>query len=87
MKRHQQHARCDADPIGAGSDRRGCRQDRRQVPVFDEVVLRQPDVIKPVVLAPCDLIEDFAVETVGGLAMASPYLGLTGMCMTAMLPS
>jgi hypothetical protein len=68
VKRHQEHARCDADPIGAGSDRRGCGQYRGKISVFNEVVLRQPNIIKPVVLAPCDLIEDFAVEPVGRLA-------------------
>jgi hypothetical protein len=68
VKRHQQHAGGDADPVGAGGDRRGGGQDRREVAVFDEVVLGQPDVIKPVVFAPRDLIEDFAVEPVWGLA-------------------
>jgi hypothetical protein len=67
VKRHQQHPGNDADPVRAGGDRRGYRQDRGEIPVFDEVVLRQPDIIKPVVLAPRDLIEDFAVEPVGGL--------------------
>jgi hypothetical protein len=32
------------------------------------VVLGQPDIIETVVLAPRDLIEDFAVETIGWLA-------------------
>ena len=68
VKRDQEHAGYDADPVGAGSDRRGYGQDRGQIPVFDEVVLGQPDIIKAVVLAPRDLIEDFAVEPVGGLA-------------------
>jgi hypothetical protein len=47
---------------------------RGRIPVLDEEVLRQPNVIKPVVLAPCDLIEDFAVEPVGGL---SPLLRIS----------
>ena len=34
---------------------------------FNEVVLRQPNIIKPVILAPRDLIEDFTVEPVRGL--------------------
>src|SRR4029077_17936712 len=67
VKRHQEHAGYDADPVGAGGDRRGYEQDRGQISVFDEVVLRQPDIVKPVVLGPRDLIEDFAVEPVGGL--------------------
>jgi hypothetical protein len=32
------------------------------------VVLGQPDIIKPVVLGPHDLLEDLAVEPVGRLA-------------------
>jgi hypothetical protein len=68
VKRHQQHAGGDADPVGAGADRRGGGQDRGKITVFDEVVLGQPDIIKPVVFAPRDLIEDFAVEAVGWLA-------------------
>src|SRR5271169_7161726 len=67
VKRHQQHSGYDADPSGAGGDRRDYGQNRGKIPIFDEVVLRQPDIIKPVVLAPRDLIEDFAVEPVGGL--------------------
>ena len=67
VERHQEHAGYDADPLGAGGDRRGYGQDRGQIPVFDEVVLRQPHIVKPVILAPRDLIEDFAVEPVGGL--------------------
>jgi hypothetical protein len=47
---------------------RGYGQDRGEIPVFDEVVLRQPNIIKPVVFAPRDLIEDVAVEPVGRLA-------------------
>jgi hypothetical protein len=31
------------------------------------VVLGQPDIIKPVLFAPGDLMEDLAVEAVGGL--------------------
>src|SRR6202023_1457865 len=50
VKRHQEHAGYDADPLGAGGDRRGYGQDRGQIPVFDEVVLRQPHIIKPVIL-------------------------------------
>ena len=68
MKRHQQHAGCNADPVGAGGNRRGGGEDRGKVAVFDEVVLGQPDIIEPVVFAPRDLIEDFAVQPVGGLA-------------------
>jgi hypothetical protein len=68
VKRHQQHARCDADPIGAGGDRRGGGEDRGKITVFDEVVLGQPDIIKPVVFDPRDLIKDFAVQPVGRLA-------------------
>jgi len=68
VKRHQEHSGGDAEPVGAGGDRRGYGQDRGQISVFDEVVLRQPDIIEPVVLGPRDLIEDFAVEPVGGLA-------------------
>src|SRR6266404_7368350 len=67
VKRRQEHAGYDADPLGAGGDRRGHGQDRGQIPVFDEVVLRQPHIVKPVILAPRDLIEDFAVEPVGRL--------------------
>src|SRR6266481_473031 len=67
VKRYQEHAGYDADPVGAGGDRRGYGQDRGQIPVLDEVVLRQPHIVKPVVLSPRDLIEDFAVEPVGGL--------------------
>jgi len=67
VKRHQEHAGYDADPVGAGSDRRGDGQDRGQIPVFDEVVLGQPHIVKPIALGPRDLIEDFAVEPVGGL--------------------
>ena len=67
VKRHQEHAGYDADPVGARGDRRGYRQNRGQIPILNEVVLRQPDVVKPVVLAPRDLIDDFAVEPVGGL--------------------
>jgi hypothetical protein len=67
VERHQQHAGCDADAVGAGGDCCGGGQDRGKVAVFDEVVLRQPDIIKPVVFAPRDLIEDFAVEPVGWL--------------------
>jgi hypothetical protein len=33
---------------------------------FDEVVLGQPDIIETVVFAPRDLLEDFAVQAVGG---------------------
>src|SRR5271166_6091065 len=51
VKRHQEHSGYDADPLGAGSDRRGYGQNRGKIPIFDEVVLRQPDIIKPVVLA------------------------------------
>jgi hypothetical protein len=47
VKRHQEHSGYDTDPVGAGGDRRGCGQDRGQTPVFDEVVLRQPHIIKP----------------------------------------
>jgi hypothetical protein len=68
VERHQQHAGCDADAVGAGGDRRGGRQNRGEIAVLDEVVLRQPDIIEPVVFAPRDLIEDFAVEPVGWLA-------------------
>ena len=61
VKRHQQHARCDADVVGAGGDRRGGGQDRGEVAIFDEMVLGQPDIIEPIVFAPRDLIEDLAV--------------------------
>jgi len=68
VKRHQEHAGYDADPFGTDGDRRGYGQDRGKIPVFDEVVLRQPNIIKPVVFAPRDLIQDVAVEPVGRLA-------------------
>jgi hypothetical protein len=48
--------------------RRGGGQDRGKITVFDEVMFGQPDIIKPAVFAPRDLIEDFAVEPVSGLA-------------------
>jgi hypothetical protein len=54
--------------LGTGGNRRGGGQDRGKVTIFDEVVLGQPDIVKAVVLAPADLIEDFAVQPVGGLA-------------------
>src|SRR6267378_473826 len=68
VKRHQEHPGCDADATGGGADGRGGGQDRGKVTIFDEVVLGQPDIVKAVVLAPGDLIEDFAVQPVGGLA-------------------
>src|SRR6266404_4447277 len=68
VKRHQQHPGCDADPVGAGGNRRGGGQDRGKVTIIDEVMLGQPDIVKPVVFAPCDLIEDLAVQPVSGLA-------------------
>ena len=64
VKRHQKHARCDADPFGARGDRCGYRQNRGEVAVFDEVVLREPNVVESVVLAPRDLIEGLGVESV-----------------------
>ncbi len=67
VKRHQEHSGYDADPVGAGGDRRGYGQDRGQIPVLDDVVLRQPHIVKPVILAPRDLVEDFAIEPIGGL--------------------
>ena len=67
MKRHQEHSGGDAEPVGAGGDRRGYGQNRGKISVLDEVVLRQPHIVKPVVLGPCDLVEDFAVEPVEGL--------------------
>src|SRR5580704_2953940 len=84
VQRHQQHPGCDADPVGTGGDRRGGGQDRGKIAVFDEVVLGQPDIIETVVFAPRDLVEDFAVQAVGGLTplcwvaevipKAEPYL-------------
>jgi hypothetical protein len=68
VERHQQHAGCDTDPVGAGGDRRGGGQDRGKIAVLDEVVLGQPDIVIAVVLAPGDLIKDFAIQPVGGLA-------------------
>jgi hypothetical protein len=68
VKRHQEYAGYNTDPVGAGGDRSGYGQDRGKMPVFDEVVLRQLNIINPVVLAPCDLLKDFAVEPIGGTA-------------------
>jgi hypothetical protein len=68
VKGHQEYPGRDADPLRAGSDRCSDGQNRREIAVVDEVVLRHPYIVEAVVLAPRDLIEDFAVEPVGGLA-------------------
>ena len=47
--------------------RSGYRHNRGEVAVFDEMVLREPNVVESVVIAPCDLIEGFRVESVRGL--------------------
>jgi hypothetical protein len=52
VKRHQEHSGYDADPAGTGGDRRGYEQNRGKIPVFDEVMLGQPYIVKPVVLGP-----------------------------------
>jgi hypothetical protein len=39
-----------------------------KIPAVDEVMLGQPNVIEAVVLASGNLIEDFAIKPVGGLA-------------------
>jgi hypothetical protein len=67
VKRHQEHARRDADPFRAGCYSSGYRQNRGEVAVFDEMVLRKPNVVESVVVAPCDLIEGCGVELVRGL--------------------
>jgi len=67
VKRHQEHPGCDADATGAGADGRGYGENGGKVAILDEVVLGQPNIIKAFVLGPGDLIEDFAVEPVGGL--------------------
>jgi len=67
VKRHQQYPGYDADSSGAGGDSRCYGQNRGEISVFDEVVLRQPNIIKAVVVGPSDLIEYFGVEPIGGL--------------------
>jgi hypothetical protein len=67
VERHQEHTRRDADTLGPGRYRRRRREDRRKISVVDEVMLGQPNVIEAVVLAPGDLVENLAVEPVGGL--------------------
>jgi len=67
VKWHQEHARCDTDPFSAGGDGSGDGQNRGEVAVFDEMVLREPNVVESVVIAPCDLIEGCGVELVRGL--------------------
>src|SRR5579862_1392685 len=68
VKRRQEHAGCDANLLGTSGDRRGYRQDRGKVPVLDEVVLREPNVVESMGIAPCDLIEGFRVEAIVGLS-------------------
>jgi hypothetical protein len=68
VKGHQEHPGRDADPCDTRGDRRGCGQNRREIAVVDEVVLRQPHVVKAVVLAPHDLIKNLSIEPVGSLA-------------------
>src|SRR5215831_12207619 len=68
VKRHQEHPGRDADPLRAGSDCCSDGHNRREIAVVDEVVLRHPYVVEAVVLAPRNLIENFTVEPVGGLA-------------------
>jgi len=48
VKRHDEHARRDADPFRAGGDCSGYRQNRGEVAVFDEMVLREPTVVESV---------------------------------------
>jgi len=45
----------------------------REVAVFDEMVLREPNVIKPVAFAPRDLIENLAIKAIRCLPPLSDF--------------
>jgi hypothetical protein len=55
------------NPFRAGGDGSCYRKNRGEVAVFDKMVLREPNVVESVVLAPSDLIEGRGVELVRGL--------------------
>ena len=66
VKRQEHHARPDMNFLGPRGNRGGNRQQRRRIAILDKMVLGQPDIVKAVLLAPYDLVDDFVVELVIG---------------------